>query len=189
MTFSGPSVDLVRSRGLARLWDPRVWGTVVGAVGATVFVWVNAPALPGAVTDVAVVLWTILLAVYVVEVFVRPRWFAPVVSLSRWAGAVYLVTVVAMLLLIRLGTALLPAAERDDLRPAVIVVAVGLHFLPFARAFHAPVFTRLGAVMTVLGVAGLLGGLLWSPAAAAAAAVLAGLVMLALIALDARTPS
>lgn len=189
MTSSGPSVDLVRSRGLARPWDPRVWGTVVGAVGATVFVWVNAAALPGAVTDAAVVLWTIGLAVYVVEVFVRPRRFAPVEPVSRWAGAVYLASVLGMLVLIRVGTAVLPDAERDDLRPAVIVVAVGLHFLPFARAFHAPVFTRLGAVMTVLGVAGLLGGLLWSPVVAAAAAVLAGLVMLALIALDARTPS
>ena len=25
-------------RGIHRLWDPRVWGTIVGATGATVFV-------------------------------------------------------------------------------------------------------------------------------------------------------
>lgn len=189
MTSSGGTTDLVRSRGLARPWDPRVWGTVVGAVGATVFVWVSAGELPGPAPVVARVLWAVGLAAYVVEVFVRPRRFAPVEPLSRWAGAVYLASVVGMLLLVRLGTALLPDGRGEELRPALIVLAVGLHFLPFARAFHAPVFVWLGGVMGVLGVAGLVAGVLWTPVAAAAAAVLAGLVMLALIALDARSTS
>ena len=44
----------------------------------------------------------------------------------------------------------------------MIVLAVGLHFLPFARAFDTPMFTRLGVVMTVPGGTGLLLGLAWT---------------------------
>ncbi len=29
------------TRGIQRMWDARVWGTLVGAIGATVFVLVN----------------------------------------------------------------------------------------------------------------------------------------------------
>lgn len=67
----------------------------------------------------------------------------------------------------------------------MIVLAVGLHFLPFARAFDTPMFTRLGVVMTVLGGTGLLLGLAWTATAAAVAAVVTGLVMLVIITDDA----
>ena len=77
------------------------------------------------------------------------------------------------------------AADRPGLRPAVIVVAVGLHFLPFAAAFHTPMFTRLGTLMALIGAIGVGLGWLLDPRWAAAAAVLTGVVMLVVIAADA----
>ena len=77
------------------------------------------------------------------------------------------------------------AADRPGLRPAVIVVAVGLHFLPFAAAFHTPMFTRLGTLMALIGAIGVGLGWLLDPRWAAAAAVLTGVVMLVVIATDA----
>lgn len=65
-------------------------------------------------------------------------------------------------------------------------MAVGLHFLPFAAAFRAPVFRVLGAAVASVGVVGLVLGLLVGPSAAAEAAVVAGLVMLVLMTVDAR---
>ena len=122
---------------------------------------------------------------YVLFVFAWPRVFVEMDAVGPRAGVVYLGSVVAMLVLIRLGSALLPDARVDDLRPALIVVAVGAHFLPFARAFHTPMFTVLGSIMVALGTAGLGLGWWWDERAAAASAVVTGVVMLAVIATDA----
>ena len=65
------------------------------------------------------------------------------------------------------------------------MLAVGAHFLPFAAAFHTPMFGPLGLVMVALGGLGLLLGLWWTNTAAPSVAVVAGLVMLALISADA----
>ena len=90
-----------------------------------------------------------------------------------------------MLVLIRVGTSLLDDAGRGGLRPAVIVMAVGLHFVPFAGAFHTPMFKVLGSITAVLGAAGLGLGWVWDGRAAAAAAVVTGVVMLVVITADA----
>lgn len=175
------------ARGVERWWDPRVWGTTIGAVGASVFVLVNRGELPGPWPTVALLAWALALAAYIWFVLVAPRDFGPMAPVGARSGLVYLASVVGMLLLIRVGTGLLDARGDSDLRPAVIVVAVGLHFLPFAAAFHTPMFIRLGALMTSMGALGLALGSLADPRWAAAAAVLTGVVMLAVIAADAAT--
>ncbi|MEO5609249.1 MAG: hypothetical protein ABIQ61_14650 [Ornithinibacter sp.] len=172
-------------RGIQRVWDPRVWGTIIGAVGASVFVMANRVDLPGALPLVALLTWAVAFAAYVWCVFVARRAFGPVPPVGRPSGLVYVASVLGMLLLIRLGTAVVDAADRPGLRPAVIVVAVGLHFLPFAAAFHTPMFTRLGTLMALIGAIGLGLGWLLDPRWAAAAAVLTGVVMLVMIAADA----
>lgn len=176
-----------RTRGIARLPDPRVWGTLVGAAGAAVFVWSNSGVLPGPAVLAARVLWALGTALYVVQVYLRPRVFPPAEALPRRAGLIYLASVAGMLLVIRVGSTFLPEAQRSDLRPALIVVAVGAHFVPFAHAFRAPFFRGLGWAMVVIGAVGLLLGIAWDPRVAAAAAVLAGLVMLGAISFDARS--
>ena len=71
----------------------------------------------------------------------------------------------------------------------VVVVAVGLHFVPFAWAFRAPIFGWIGWSLTGIGVAGLVGGLVAGAEPVRAAAVLTGLVMLAFMALHTRSGS
>ena len=172
-------------RGINRLGDPRVWGTTVGAAGATVFVLANRDELPDPWPTVAVIVYAAALIAYAWFVFVTPRTFDEVRPVAPRAGLVYLGSVVGMLVLIRLGTVLLDRGGATELRPALIVVAVGLHFLPFASAFNTPMFKVLGSVMVVLGAAGLAMGWIGDDQAADAAAVTSGVVMLAVIAMDA----
>ena len=73
MTDLTASPGARRSRGVQRLWDPRVWGTIIGAVGATVFVLSNREALPAPVPTVATLAWTAALLLYVTFVFAAPR--------------------------------------------------------------------------------------------------------------------
>jgi hypothetical protein len=172
-------------RGLQHLGHPRVWGAVIGAVGGSVFVHANRGELPAAVSMGALVVWAAALAVFVWAVLITPRLFAPLEPLPRSAAWVYFLSVAGMLAGIQLGRFALDAVERVDVFPCVIVLAVGLHFLPFARAFATPMFTRLGLLMAVLGVVGLVLGLAWTGTAAAAAAVVTGVVMLLVISQDA----
>jgi len=129
------------------------------------------------------------LLAYVWFVFGTPRVFGEMDPVGSRAGVTYLSSVIGMLVLIRLGTVLLGDASSVGLRPELIVVAVGLHFLPFAKAFHTPMFMVLGSLMTVLGAAGLVLGWVWDERAAAASAVVTGIVMLVVIAGDAGRPS
>ncbi len=135
--------------------------------------------------------WAAAFLAYLWLTFVRPQVPEPVQPVRRSAGLVYLASVVGMLALIRVGSEVLDAQRGADglvLRPALIVVAVGLHFLPFASAFHAPVFTRLGLLVGALGVVGLVLGWAWDERAAPAAAVVTGIVMLVVIAGAAAPP-
>jgi hypothetical protein len=170
-----------------------VWGTIVGAVGATVFVMASRSQLPGPWPWVALLAWAVGVVAYVVFVYALPRTFPGIRMVGPKEGLVYLASVAGMLLLIRLGSLVLDGAAKAELRPALIVVAVGLHFLPFAAAFHTPMFRTLGAIMALLGSVGLLLGWTWDGRAAAVAAVASGVVMLAIIAADAgratRPPS
>ncbi|MFD4326613.1 hypothetical protein ACFWQC_18380 [Nocardioides sp. NPDC058538] len=178
-------------RGLQHLGHPRVWGAVIGAVGGSVFVHANRGELSAAVSGGALVVWAGALAVFVWAVLITPRLFAPLEPLPRSAIWVYFFSVAGMLVGIQLGRFALDAVGRVDVFPGVIVLFVGLHFLPFARAFDTPMFTRLGLLMAVLGVAGLVLGLAWTATAAAAAAVavVTGVVMLLVISQDAWSGS
>ena len=178
----------LEERGLQRLWDPRVWGTTIGAAGATVFVLANRGGLPAPWPTVAVIAWAGALLAYLYVVFAQPRAFGEMDPVRPRAGLTYLASVVGMLVLIRLGTLLLDSADRLELRSALIVLAVGLHFLPFAKAFHTPMFTVLGSLMAVLGTVGLALGWVLDERIAAVSAVVTGIVMLVVIAGDAARP-
>lgn len=175
----------VRMRGFERLRDPHVWGTTVGAAGGTVFVMANRGELAHPWPTVAMILWAGAFAGYVCFVFLVPRVFEAPRPPAPHAGLIYLSSVVGMLALIRIGTILADDAGRSSLRSAIIVVAVGLHFLPFASAFHTPMFKTLGSAMVTLGAAGFALGWAQNDSSAAAAAVISGIMMLAVIAADA----
>jgi hypothetical protein len=174
-----------RQRGVTRLRHPQVVGSIIGATGATVFVHGNRGALPEAWPTVALVAWVVVVLAFVWTVLVRPRqWPTPRPASSR-AGFVYAASVLGMLVLIQAGGHIVAAVGRPELVPGVVVTAVGLHFVPFAATFGAPVFRLLGWSMTAIGAVGLTLGLMLGPVPVVAAAVLTGLVMLALIAVDA----
>ncbi|MDF8263855.1 hypothetical protein [Luteipulveratus flavus] len=178
---TAPPTTTRRRAGLADPMHPSVLGSIIGGAGATVFVLVNRSSLPGAWPAVALLLWIVLVAAAVWTVLLRPRVLADPEPPSRFAGLVYLACVAGMLVGTVVGHALLAALDRTELMPAVVVLAVGLHFLPFAAAFHAPVFRWLGCGVATLGVVGLLWGWAGGAVAAAAVAVAAGLLMLAVI--------
>ncbi len=171
-------------RGIRHLLHPQVVGAVIGGSGASVFVHANRGALPGARPAVAVAAWVAALLVCVWAALLRPRRLADARP-ARWAGLVYIASVAGMLVTFAVGRRVLDAVDRSELMPAVIVIGVGLHFVPFARSFAAPVFGTLGWTLAAIGVAGLLLGLVAGAVPVAAAAVLAGLAMLLLVARDA----
>lgn len=173
------------TRGIGRLQDPRTTGAIVGAVGGSAFVLVNRGSLPDVLPGFALAAWVVALAGWAWFVLARPRTFAPLPAPSPRAGAVYGGSVVAMLVLIFGSARLLTATDHPGLVPAAVAVAVGLHFVPFARAFGAPVFGVLGWTMAGIGGVGLVAGLVGVGAAGSASAVVAGLAMIVLVAADA----
>ncbi|WP_203567724.1 hypothetical protein [Aestuariimicrobium ganziense] len=167
-------------RGAARIPDPRVWGTFIGASLASVFVHSNRNALPDPWPMVALLAWVLAFAWYLWTTLVVPRRFGPPPAVGPKSGLVYLASVAAMIAVIQVGRLLANRADRPELGVSVIVFAVGAHFFPFAKAFVAPFFTRLGWVVTTMGVLSFVLGLFW-PTAALAVAVVNGVVMVAMI--------
>lgn len=174
-----------RVRGITRPGDPRVAGAIIGGIGGTVFVAANAPGLPGSWQAPAYLAGALTWAGWCVAVLIRRRRLGAVPRPGRAAGIVYVAGIVGMLAIMFVGSRLLEATHHGDLLPAVIALAVGVHFMPYARAFGAPVFGRLGLALALAGVLGLAVGLAAGGAAASAAAVVAGLVLLGGIAWDA----
>ena len=88
------------------------------------------------------------------------------------------------------GIAGLPAEHQGTLRGVTIALisftlvaaVVGGHFLPFARAFQAPVFWWIGGAMAMLGLAGAVLAALGDPVAGPAGAFAAGAAMLVIVA-------
>jgi len=168
---------------------PQLIGTVIGAIGATAFVHANRGTLPGPWPVIAVLAWAVALVTLVWAALVRPRSLPVLAPPGPRAGLVYVASVIAMLVVIAAGGAVVRAAGRPELQPVVVVIAVGLHFVPFAAAFRAPVFTVLGWCLVAIGVVGLLLGLAAGAVAVAGAAVVTGLVMLVLMTVEVVGPS
>lgn len=163
---------------------PRVLGTTIGLSGATTFVLVNRDGLPEPVSGLALAAWVLLLGAALWALLLHPRPMPAATGLHPHAGRIYLASVAGMLLAIQGGVALFRVLDVTYLQPALVVAAVGLHFVPFARAFGAGVFARLGWTLTAVGVVGVAAGALTGPVAVAAAATGAGLVMLTFLTVD-----
>lgn len=191
-TGQDPTTDPTprRTRGVNQLLHPWVLGSVIGSAGASAFVNLNRGGLPGPWPLLALFAWLAALALVVWVVLLRRRVLPEQPAPTPRAGLVYLSAVVGMLALMSLGRLALVTLGRDELQPAVVVLAVGLHFVPFAAAFRARVFGVLGWSVAGLGAAGLAGGAVLGATAALASAVGTGLLMLVVIAVDQlRTPT
>ncbi|MQM24530.1 hypothetical protein [Glycomyces albidus] len=160
-------------------------GAMIGAVGGLVFILVNAGGLPGPLPVHARIAGAAAFALVLWLVLRRPP--AAGEPPSRSALRTYWICVAAEVVAIPLGASVINnVLEQPDLTVCWVVLVVGAHFLPFARAFAAPVFTPLGWILVGLAVAGGALTLATSAVAAAATAVLAGAVLLGFSALGGR---
>ena len=158
--------------------DPRRIGAVIGLVGACNFVFSYAGGIGKAPALVAKFLVSLLALTALGALFVIPKWLGPFVAPRGWAIGVYGLCVVGEIALIGTGSKWLTASDKTVLRPALIALVVGLHFLPFAWAFKERMFYVLGGALVLFGLIGLLFG---TETGALMAAVASGLVMAALI--------
>jgi hypothetical protein len=154
--------------------DPRRTGTVIGLVGALVFVFSYTPGFADPASITARVLVVAAVGATLWFLFAAPRFLGPFRPPRGWHVAVYLLCVVLEFVLIALGARWLEALQKLDLRPALIALVVGLHFLPFAWAFGERMFYLLGGILVLLGGLGLLIG---TQEGALGVAVGSGLVM------------
>ncbi len=165
-------------------------GSLVGAVGGLAFVLGNAGGLPpgwpwpvrllGGLAFVAV-LWFAVVRVWDVRDSTPP---AP--SALRTYG----LSVVGMLLLFPVGNLLLRAVGRPELTLPWVVLVVGVHFLPMAWAFRAPVLRAVGLALVGVAVLGAVLVLALGPGwPVSATAVVAGCTLLAAASAGARRAS
>ncbi|MDO9379660.1 MAG: hypothetical protein Q7T56_12500 [Nocardioidaceae bacterium] len=154
--------------------DGRRIGALVGAAGGLAFVVANAGPLDAAGWVRAAGVIGFVVVVWVVA---RRRLGGGTVPDARAVRA-YGWSVIAMVVAIVVGARLLALADETRLVPLWVVAAVGLHFVPFARAFGQPMFLRLAAALVSVAVAGTLAELAGVPDAVPWSAVLAGVVLL-----------
>lgn len=153
----------------------RALGSTVGAVGGLVFVLVNAGALPA-----ALLLRLLAAVLFAATVLLALRVRDPGPPPSREALRVYGFCVLAEVLAIPVGAAVLRALDRSELVLVWVVLVLGVHFVPFARAFAAPVFALLGWALVAVAVVGGVVTLATGDAdVAPATATVAGFVLLA----------
>ncbi|WGW11257.1 hypothetical protein LWF01_14340 [Saxibacter everestensis] len=161
-----------------RFADPRRVGAVIGLAGACLFVFSYSTDLATPLAIAARTAVVVLAGLGLWNLFARPRWLGHFVPAKPSGIAVYLLCVVAEFALIAVGTRWLTSAGNTELRPSLIALVVGLHFIPFAWAFRERMFYLLGGALVVLGGVGLIAG---TGAAARSSAVLAGIVMAILL--------
>lgn len=169
-------------RGIGHLRHPVVSGGLIGVVGGGAFLFGGIAGLPtehqGTLRGSAIALIGFTLVVVLLRRRVLPAVQAP----ARDALRVYGIAVVAMLALFPVTRLVALALDAPTAQIALVAAVVGGHFLPFARAFQAPVFWWIGGAMAVLGLAGAALAALGDPVAGPAGAAAAGAAMLVIVA-------
>ena len=169
-------------RGIGHLRHPVVSGGLIGVIGGGAFLFGGIAGLPaehqGTLRGSAIALIGFTLVVVLLRRRVLPAVQAP----ARGALRVYGIAVVAMLALFPVTRLVALALDAPTAQIALVAAVVGGHFLPFARAFQAPVFWWIGGAMAVLGLAGAVVAVLGDPVAGPAGAAAAGAAMLVIVA-------
>ncbi len=156
---------------------------MIGAIGGVLFVVLNAGPLGSPTSTVLRVVGVVAFALVVWFSVLRPASHRPGPSPSRTALRTYGFCVVGEVVAIVLGAqVLVRLLHSPELVLPWVVLVVGVHFVPFARAFRVPLFAVLGWTLIAVAV---VGGVLTVALGAAAAVpaaltgVVAGFVLLA----------
>ena len=154
---------------------------MIGAIGGLVSVQVNAGALAGGMAVVVRALGVVaVLVVVTLTMLRRGEQLQPGPAPAQQAWRTYWSAVVLLVILIPVGANLLRWMHHPELVVPWVVLIVGAHFLPFARAFGVPLFLRLACTMMTLGLIGGVLAVAVSPdAGTLVAGVLSGFVLLA----------
>ena len=127
-------------------------GSIIGAVAGLAFVLLNAGAVPdsliwriAAVAAFVAIIWFVVL---------RGQVIAPAPP-NRAALRTYGFSVLAMVVAFPVGArAISDVLDRPNAVLVWVVFVVGVHFLPFAQAFHLPVFRWLSASLVMISIIG-----------------------------------
>ena len=153
--------------------------SLIGAIAGTIFILVNAGGTGDAAAPIRIA---------GVALFVAAVWWGvvrapsgplpPAPTPQSWR--VYRISVLAELIAIPVGANIINRMfDRSELTVLWVVAVVGFHFLPFAKAFGAPVYRWLGVAMILLAAVGTLITLAFDMSAAPAwFAVGAGVALL-----------
>lgn len=140
-------------------------GSIIGAIAGLAFVLLNAGAVPdsliwriAAVAAFAAIIWFVVLCGGAVAA--EPP--------SRTALRTYGFSVVAMVVAIPVGARVISnVLDRPNVVLVWVVFVVGVHFLPFAQAFHLSVFRWLSASLVMVSIIGAVPALASNSATAA----------------------
>lgn len=172
MTLHNPGVTSVAQP--PRFADPRRAGALIGLIGSCVFTFSYSVGFSDFLSVGARLLVVVAVCATLWFLYVAPRYLGAFLPPRAAQIAVYVACVVAEFALIAAGSAVLEASSALELRPALIVLVVGVHFLPFAWAFRERMFYLLGCLLVAIGACGLLLG---TDTSASTAGVSAGVVM------------
>ena len=163
--------------------------SIVGAVGGLVFIQINAGSLPGgiaaAVRGVGLVAF---MAVLMLTVLWRGGERAPWPDPDQRAVRIYWSMVILEVILLPVGATVLSWMHRPELSVPWVALIVGVHFLPFAKAFRLPDFQPLAWTLIALAlIGGVLAVAVGATAGTFVAGVLSGVALLVFAVSSGRT--
>lgn len=154
-------------------------GTLVAATAGVAFILVNAGSLADQAAIVARVVGGVAGVGVIARVATRGEPGGQDVSPAQAAWRVYWTMVALEVVLLVVGSRVLVSSDHKELATPWVALVVGLHFLPFARAFGTPMFRRLGWTLIALGmVGGFAATLVGEAAGVVVAGVVSGVVLL-----------
>ncbi len=154
-------------------------GSLIGAVGGLLFVLLNAGPLGSPTSTALRLAGAVGFVVAVWYAVIRTRSWTPDPRPGTAALRIYWLCVIGEALAIPIGVLVLVRLNQPTLTPAWVVLVVGAHFLPFARAFRVPLFTLLAWSLIVVAVIGGLVTAMGAARGATTAGVIAGFLLLA----------
>lgn len=177
-------------RGMQQIGHPVVWGGLIGVMGGAGFAFGGIAGLPEEHRGLLRGLVVALALVALVAILVRRRVLPGVQPPKRGAMRVYWIAVVLMLACFPLTRWVANALSAPGAQIALVAAVVGAHFLPFARAFTAPIFWWIGGAMVVLGLLGAVLAVAGVSGGGPAGALAAGAAMMVVVTVQAlRAPS